>query len=81
MLIIVWKILEFSISRLEMSVVVDIFDRDGDGYIDYYEFVVVFYLNKDAYKSVIDVDKIEDEVFIIFSAFIVVIVCVVREYV
>lgn len=45
-----------------MSVVVDIFDRDGDGYIDYYEFVVVFYLNKDVYKFIIDVDKIEDEV-------------------
>lgn len=54
--------LKFLISCLEMSVVVDIFDRDGDGYIDYYEFVVVFYLNKDVYKFIIDVDKIEDEV-------------------
>lgn len=45
-----------------MIVVVDIFDWDGDGYIDYYEFVVVFYFNKDVYWLIIDVDKIEDEV-------------------
>lgn len=54
---------EFPTSRLEMSAVADIFDRDGDGYIDYYEFVAALHPNKDAYKPVTDADKIEDEVF------------------
>lgn len=40
----------------------DIFDRDGDGYIDYYEFVAALHPNKDAYKPLTDADKIEDEV-------------------
>lgn len=54
--------LEFPTSRLEMSAVADIFDRDGDGYIDYYEFVAALHPNKDAYKPLTDADKIEDEV-------------------
>uniref|UniRef100_A0A452I8W4 EF-hand domain-containing protein n=1 Tax=Gopherus agassizii TaxID=38772 RepID=A0A452I8W4_9SAUR len=41
---------KFPTSRLEMSAVADIFDRDGDGYIDYYEFVAALHPNKDAYK-------------------------------
>lgn len=45
-----------------MSAVADIFDRDGDGYIDYYEFVAALHPNKDAYKPITDADKIEDEV-------------------
>lgn len=61
-LTIILKILEFPTSRLEMSAVADIFDRDGDGYIDYYEFVAALHPNKDAYKPVTDADKIEDEV-------------------
>nr|XP_033792313.1 dystonin isoform X3 [Geotrypetes seraphini] len=52
---------KFPTSRLEMSAVADIFDRDGDGYIDYYEFVAALH-PKDAYKPVTDADKIEDEV-------------------
>lgn len=43
----------------------DIFDRDGDGYIDYYEFVAALHPNKDAYKPITDADKIEDEVLIV----------------
>lgn len=43
----------------------DIFDRDGDGYIDYYEFVAALHPNKDAYRPTTDADKIEDEVWII----------------
>lgn len=43
----------------------DIFDRDGDGYIDYYEFVAALHPNKDAYKPLTDADKIEDEVNVI----------------
>ncbi|XP_035151870.3 dystonin isoform X50 [Callithrix jacchus] len=53
---------KFPTSRLEMSAVADIFDRDGDGYIDYYEFVAALHPNKDAYKPITDADKIEDEV-------------------
>lgn len=43
----------------------DIFDRDGDGYIDYYEFVAALHPNKDAYRPTTDADKIEDEVLIL----------------
>lgn len=50
-----------------MSAVADIFDRDGDGYIDYYEFVAALHPNKDAYKPLTDADKIEDEVMCTFK--------------
>lgn len=61
-----------------MSAVADIFDRDGDGYIDYYEFVAALHPNKDAYKPITDADKIEDEVLIIFPLHITLIVCSAR---
>lgn len=51
-----------------MSAVADIFDRDGDGYIDYYEFVAALHPNKDAYKPLTDADKIEDEVIWMFRS-------------
>lgn len=50
-----------------MTAVADIFDRDGDGYIDYYEFVAALHPNKDAYRPTTDADKIEDEVWRIFE--------------
>ncbi|NXD11395.1 MACF1 factor, partial [Nothocercus nigrocapillus] len=53
---------KFPTSKLEMAGVADIFDRDGDGYIDYYEFVAALHPNKDAYHPTTDADKIEDEV-------------------
>ncbi|XP_059365706.1 microtubule-actin cross-linking factor 1, isoforms 1/2/3/4 isoform X14 [Carassius carassius] len=53
---------KFPTSRLEMTAVADIFDRDCDGYIDYYEFVAALHPNKDAYRPTTDADKIEDEV-------------------
>ncbi|XP_069751837.1 microtubule-actin cross-linking factor 1 isoform X14 [Narcine bancroftii] len=53
---------KFTTSKLEMTAVADIFDGDGDGYIDYYEFVAALHPNKDAYRPVTDADKIEDEV-------------------
>ncbi|XP_051792278.1 microtubule-actin cross-linking factor 1, isoforms 1/2/3/4/5 isoform X7 [Erpetoichthys calabaricus] len=53
---------KFPTTKLEMSAVADIFDRDGDGYIDYYEFVAALHPNKDAYRPTTDADKIEDEV-------------------
>lgn len=66
---------EFPTSRLEMSAVADIFDRDGDGYIDYYEFVAALHPNKDAYKPITDADKIEDEVRVVCSLVTAVLVC------
>jgi len=53
---------EFPTTKLEMTAVADIFDRDGDGYIDYYEFVAALHPNKDAYRPTTAADKIEDEV-------------------
>ncbi|XP_074190545.1 microtubule-actin cross-linking factor 1 isoform X19 [Rhinolophus sinicus] len=53
---------KFPTTKLEMMAVADIFDRDGDGYIDYYEFVAALHPNKDAYRPTTDADKIEDEV-------------------
>uniref|UniRef100_A0A8C4R0E0 Dystonin n=1 Tax=Eptatretus burgeri TaxID=7764 RepID=A0A8C4R0E0_EPTBU len=52
----------FPTNRLEMVAVADIFDRDRDGYIDYYEFIAALHPNKDAYRPITDADKIEDEV-------------------
>ncbi|TMS18072.1 Microtubule-actin cross-linking factor 1, isoforms 1/2/3/5 [Larimichthys crocea] len=45
---------KFPTSKLEMTAVADIFDRDGDGYIDYYEFVAALHPNKDAYRPTTD---------------------------
>ncbi|KAG8451599.1 hypothetical protein GDO86_003700 [Hymenochirus boettgeri] len=53
---------KFPTTKLEMTAVADIFDRDCDGYIDYYEFVAALHPNKDAYRPTTDADKIEDEV-------------------
>lgn len=61
-----------------MSAVADIFDRDGDGYIDYYEFVAALHPNKDAYKPVTDADKIEDEVLLALVLHAVVTSCSAR---
>ncbi|CAM9567166.1 unnamed protein product [Lampetra fluviatilis] len=53
---------KFPTNRLEMSAVADVFDQDGDGCMDYYEFVAALHPNKDAYRPLTDADKIEDEV-------------------
>uniref|UniRef100_A0A8C4R1G5 Microtubule-actin cross-linking factor 1 n=1 Tax=Eptatretus burgeri TaxID=7764 RepID=A0A8C4R1G5_EPTBU len=53
---------KFPTNRLEMSAVADEFDKDGDGCMDYYEFVAALHPNKDAYRPLTDADKIEDEV-------------------
>ncbi|KAM6307941.1 microtubule-actin cross-linking factor 1, isoforms 6/7-like [Podargus strigoides] len=53
---------KFPTTKLEMTAVADIFDGDGDGYIDSCEFVAALHPNKDAYRPSTDADKIEDEV-------------------
>lgn len=54
--------IEFSISQLEMETVVNMFDRDGSGFIDYKDFVNVFKLDREFQKLIIDIEKINDEV-------------------
>ena len=45
-----------------MQRVCEIFDRDRDGFIDYYEFIYALYPRKDSYASGNDEEYIEDEV-------------------
>lgn len=54
--------IEFSISQLEMETVVNMFDRDGSGFIDYKDFVNVFKFDREFQKLIIDIEKINDEV-------------------
>ncbi|KAM6318242.1 microtubule-actin cross-linking factor 1, isoforms 6/7-like [Podargus strigoides] len=56
---------KFPTTKLEVTAVADIFDRDGDGYIDCYEFVAALHPNKDAYRPTTDADKIEDECLVL----------------
>ncbi|XP_074427369.1 microtubule-actin cross-linking factor 1, isoforms 6/7-like [Larus michahellis] len=58
---------KFPTSRLEMSALADIFDGDGDGYIDYYRFVAALHPHADAYEPLTDAAKIEDEVHSLLS--------------
>ncbi|CAG5131557.1 unnamed protein product, partial [Candidula unifasciata] len=52
---------KFPTSRLEMEAVADIFDRDGDGFINYKEFVAALRPDRDP-KPETDSEKILDEV-------------------
>lgn len=42
---------EFNTTPMEMEAVANIFDRDGDGYIDYHEFVSALRPNRDVSYS------------------------------
>nr|XP_006813086.1 PREDICTED: dystonin isoform X1 [Saccoglossus kowalevskii] len=53
---------KFPTTRLEMNAVADIFDRDGDGYIDYKEFIAALKPDSERAKPITDQDKIQDEV-------------------
>ena len=53
----------FRTNRDEMARVCSIFDRDGDGFIDYYEFISALYPNGKNKKTSNDDDEyVEDEV-------------------
>ncbi|XP_071483801.1 microtubule-actin cross-linking factor 1-like [Diadema antillarum] len=57
---------KFPTNQLEMNAVADIFDRDGDGFIDYKEFIAALWPEKASGKAsgkpLTDAQKIEDEV-------------------
>ena len=57
-----WSFPGFKTSVPEMQRVCEIFDRDRDGFIDYYEFIYALYPKKDSYASGNDEEYIEDEV-------------------
>ncbi|KAM9488562.1 microtubule-actin cross-linking factor 1, isoforms 6/7 [Clarias gariepinus] len=53
---------KFPTNSLEMRAVANIFDVNGDGFIDYYEFVSALHPSRDPYRRTIDVDQINEEV-------------------
>lgn len=53
---------EFPTNVLEMNAVASIFDMNGDGFIDYYEFVSALHPNRDLLRRSADADQIQDEV-------------------
>lgn len=46
-----------------MNAVATIFDMNGDGFIDYYEFVSALHPNRDPLRRSADADQIQDEVW------------------
>ncbi|XP_016342581.1 microtubule-actin cross-linking factor 1, isoforms 1/2/3/5-like [Sinocyclocheilus anshuiensis] len=53
---------KFPTNSLEMTAVANIFDVNGDGFIDYYEFVSALHPSRDPYRKTIDADQINEEV-------------------
>ncbi|TTA40550.1 Microtubule-actin cross-linking factor 1, isoforms 1/2/3/5 [Bagarius yarrelli] len=53
---------KFPTNSLEMTAVANIFDVNGDGFIDYYEFVSALHPSRDPYRRTVDVDQINEEV-------------------
>ncbi|KAM6318673.1 epiplakin, partial [Aegotheles albertisi] len=53
---------KFPTNALEMNAVATIFDMNGDGFIDYYEFVSALHPNRDPLRRTADADQIQDEV-------------------
>lgn len=45
-----------------MNAVANIFDMNGDGFIDYYEFVSALHPSRDPYRRTLDADQINEEV-------------------
>ncbi|XP_066434273.1 microtubule-actin cross-linking factor 1, isoforms 6/7-like isoform X2 [Eleutherodactylus coqui] len=52
----------FPTNSLEMTAVANIFDINGDGFIDYYEFVSALHPSRDPLRRSADADQIQDEV-------------------
>ncbi|XP_063780809.1 plectin [Pseudophryne corroboree] len=52
----------FPTNSLEMTAVANIFDINGDGFIDYYEFVSALHPTRDPLRRCADADQIQDEV-------------------
>lgn len=55
-------VLEFDTSRMEMGKVADLFDRNGEGLIDWQEFIAALRPDWQERKPQTDSDKIHDEV-------------------
>lgn len=53
---------EFDTSRMEMGAVADLFDRNGEGLIDWQEFIAALRPDWQERKPPNDADKIHDEV-------------------
>ncbi|XP_055759152.1 microtubule-actin cross-linking factor 1, isoforms 6/7 [Salvelinus fontinalis] len=53
---------KFPTNSLEMNAVANIFDMNGDGFIDYYEFVSALHPSRDPYRRTLDADQINEEV-------------------
>lgn len=54
--------IEFDTSRMEMGAVADLFDRNGEGLIDWQEFIAALRPDWQERKPANDADKIHDEV-------------------
>ncbi|XP_067093521.1 microtubule-actin cross-linking factor 1, isoforms 6/7 [Osmerus mordax] len=52
---------KFPTNSLEMNAVANIFDINGDGFIDYYEFVSALHPSRDPYRRTLDADQINEE--------------------
>ncbi|XP_036395464.1 microtubule-actin cross-linking factor 1 [Megalops cyprinoides] len=53
---------KFPTNSLEMTAVANIFDINGDGFIDYYEFVSALHPSRDPYRRALDAEQINEEV-------------------
>ncbi|KAJ8290937.1 hypothetical protein GJAV_G00019410 [Gymnothorax javanicus] len=53
---------KFPTNSLEMAAVANIFDINGDGFIDYYEFVSTLHPSRDPYRRALDAEQINEEV-------------------
>ncbi|KAJ8411591.1 hypothetical protein AAFF_G00163990 [Aldrovandia affinis] len=53
---------KFPTNSLEMTAVANIFDINGDGFIDYYEFVSTLHPSRDPYRRALDAEQINEEV-------------------
>lgn len=60
--VVMYQFTEFETSRLEMGAVADLFDRHGEGLIDWKEFIAALRPDWEERRTYNDTDKIHDEV-------------------